>query len=758
MFKNTKLNSIRIKSSIPIVILAISVIVLVGIASWMLKMQEHSIKLQADKFVQSISLTLNADRDLYQAKVAELNLLAHQGSADKENASRLENAQQVADRYAKYQENMKEYPDVLEKSATFMSDFDAWKNQSDRLVAAIDQADQQEIAALRDEADQTFSALRDNLDKAGEAALSKSAEMREQLAQQIDRIENMAIVILGLILIGALWLGYSIPKNISRQLQKTIKTADYIAVGDFSNTIEVDALDETGQLLNSMKRLQDTIQLLLRDMNHMSQEHNAGDIDAVVDENKFQGDFRKMAAGINTMVGEHIRVNKKAMDVFKSFGDGDFDANIEKLPGKKAFINDTIEMVRNNLKAITAETNILIQAAADGELDQRANVGLLQGDWKQMIEGVNQILEGIVQPVNEAMGVLKEIEQGNLTKTVTGDYKGHLNDFKQTVNNTVTKLSDVINQTTQSSQIVSHGSQEVAQGALDLSQRVQEQAAAIEETSATMEEMTSSVRNNAQHAQEASEVAQAVQGQSETGSTVMKQTIEAMSAIQESSHKISDIVTLIDGIAFQTNLLALNAAVEAARAGDHGRGFAVVAGEVRTLAQKSADAAKEITGLINESVDRIDQGTKLASESSEVLSGINQSIDQVAQMIGQIAQASKQQMEGIDQVHKAVTQIDEVTQQNAALVEQTAAAADSMNEQAENLDRNMAYFKTAHALNSSAAVKPKLESKLHPKAVAFTMAKSATKETPKQKSSKSTHPETVVEKASKSTSDEWSEF
>lgn len=664
MYKNNKFNSIRIKSSIPPMILAISIIAILVIVSSMLKMQEHSIALQADKFTQSISLTLNADRDLYQAKVAEQNLLAHYGSAEKQNASRIENAQQVFDRYAKYLEHMKDYPDVLSKTANFKPDFDAWKEQSDKLVAAIGQADPSEILALRKVTDQKFSVLRGHLDRAGEAALNKSAEVRENLARQLDQFELIAI-----------------------------------AAGDLSHTIKVDSADETGQLLNSMKRLQDTIHLLLQDMNHMAQKHNEGDIDVVVDEGKFEGDFRKMAAAINGLVIENISVNKKAMAVFKSFGKGEFDADIEKMPGKKIFINESIETVRGNLKAIVANTNMLIQAVADGELSKRANADDFQGDWKQMIGGINQILDGIMRPLKEAINVFKEVEQGNLTLTVVGNYKGDLDGLKQTVNNTVGNLLAVINQTTHASQIVSQAAQEVAQGALNLSQRVQEQAAAIEETSATMEEMTSSVRNNAHHAKEASEVAHAVQEQSNTGVAVMKQTIHAMNAIQESSHKISDIVTLIEGIAFQTNLLALNAAVEAARAGDHGRGFAVVAGEVRSLAQKSADAAKEITRLINESVTRIDQGTKLASESSDVLSGINQSIDDVAKMVVQIAQSSNEQMEGIDQVHKAVNQIDEVTQQNAALVEQTAAAADSMSEQAERLDRDMAFFKidkTAH--------------------------------------------------------------
>ncbi|KUJ74823.1 hypothetical protein AVO42_05405 [Thiomicrospira sp. XS5] len=743
MSKSKTFNSIRFKSSIPIVTLTISIILLLAASSWMLKMQERSIQLQADKFINAISLTLNADRDLYQAREAELNLLAGYGEAGAENASRLENAQQVADRYAKYQASMQDYQDVLAKSAEFQSNFDAWKQQSDKLIAAIGQASPSEIQAMRQEDEQKFSALRDNLDKAGEAALTKSVEIREQLAQQLEQFQNIAMVILGLILIGALWLGYSIPRNIARQLHQSIDTANAIADGNLSTQIDIKTDDESGQMLNAMKHLQGTLQSLLQEMDHMSQQHDAGDIDVNVNEAQFQGDFQKMAAGVNKMVDGHIQVKKKAMAVFESFGKGDFNADIEKLPGKKAFINEAIEAVRHNLKAITADTNMLIQAVADGNLDKRANADQLQGDWKQMIQGINQILDGIVQPVNEAISVLKEIEQGNLTQTVTGEYKGHLDDFKQTVNNTVIKLADVINQTAQASQVVSQGSQEVAQGAMDLSQRVQEQAAAIEETSSTMEEMTSSVRNNAQHAQEASDVAHTVQGQSNTGSTVMKQTIEAMNAIQESSHKISDIVTLIDGIAFQTNLLALNAAVEAARAGEHGRGFAVVAGEVRSLAQKSADAAKEITGLITESVARIDQGTQLASESGEVLSGITQSIDEVAQMIEQISQASNQQMEGIDQVHKAISQIDEVTQQNAALVEETAAAADSMNEQADGLDRNMAFFNTGQAINLPPA--PKKEAK--PAGLP-----------PAHKPNAPAEPKPSDKHDGEETSDEWSDF
>ena len=290
-------------------------------------------------------------------------------------------------------------------------------------------------------------------------------------------------------------------------------------------------------------------------------------------------------------------------------------------------------------------------------------------------------------------GVLKC--NGDLTKALNvHEFKGQLNHLANTINDSAAKVKEVVVQAVDASNIVNDASAQVSQGSADISARVQEQAAALEETSATMNEMASAVQANTANARKVADLAHQVQNQSVEGANVMHQTIGAMQSIRESSHKIADIVSLIDGIAFQTNLLALNAAVEAARAGEHGRGFAVVASEVRALAQKSAQAAKDIKELIDDSVKRVENGTQLAEKSGQMLGGITGAVEQVAGMIEQIAHASAEQSQGITQVHTAIAQIDTVTQQNAALVEETTAAAESLSTEANHLRQNMSFFNT----------------------------------------------------------------
>ncbi len=283
--------------------------------------------------------------------------------------------------------------------------------------------------------------------------------------------------------------------------------------------------------------------------------------------------------------------------------------------------------------------------------------------------------------------------EGDLTRRIpTEDKTGFFENLGNSVNELMVKLTGVVREIQQASDNVRAGAGEIAEGNTDLSQRTEEQASSLEETSSSMEQMTSAVRESAENAAHADQLAKEARKEAEQGGAVVEQAVNAMQEINDASKKIADIISVIDEIAFQTNLLALNAAVEAARAGDQGRGFAVVAGEVRSLAGRSASAAKEIKGLIVESLAKVDDGSKLVNQSGEALERIVNGSKKVTDIVGEIAASSQEQSAGIDEINKAVLQMDELTQQNAALVEQIAAASESMGEQAEGLSNLMDFF------------------------------------------------------------------
>ena len=506
----------------------------------------------------------------------------------------------------------------------------------------------------------------------------------------------------------AAFMGWTvITRAFARPVNRVVEAAEKMARGDFDFKLEANAKDEVGALVTAVGRVQGSVKGIITKMDHMSAQHDKGEIDVVMPEEEFEGEYRAMAKGVNEMVNGHLTVKRKAMGCVAEFGRGNFEAELEQFPGKKAFINETVEKVRENLKALIADANMLSDAALAGKLDTRADVSRHEGDFRKIVGGVNETLDAVVGPINEVKRVMLGLAEGDLRQKIDGTYHGEFKVLQEAVNDSMDKLKELISGIKGAADTINTGAKEIAAGNTNLSQRTEEQASSLEETASSMEELTSTVKQNADNARQANQLAHGASDVATKGGDKVREVVVTMGAITESSRKISDIIQVIDGIAFQTNILALNAAVEAARAGEQGRGFAVVAGEVRNLAQRSAGAAKEIKTLIGDSVETVEGGSKLVEEAGATMEEIVTAVKRVTDIMAEISAASDEQSQGIEQVSTAVAQMDEVTQQNAALVEESAAAAGSMEDQAHNLAEAVAIFriddgKSTHIANPRA--------------------------------------------------------
>jgi len=418
---------------------------------------------------------------------------------------------------------------------------------------------------------------------------------------------------------------------------------------------------------------------LIAEMKHMASEHDRGDIDVVIDDRKFEGDFGVVARGINEMVAGHIAVKKRAMACIKAFGEGDFNAPMEQLPGKKAFINDTIEALRENLRAITSEIQVLIGAATAGRLSERGDERRFVGDFAALISGINGMLDATILPIEEGNRVLGKLSAGDLTERVELDCHGDHQKMRDSINMLVDNLRAFARNVSLAANEVADGSAQMASSSQQLSQGATEQAASAEEASASMEQMAANIKQNADNAAQTEKIARQSSKDAELSGATVDKAVNAMRTIAEK-------ISIVQEIARQTDLLALNAAVEAARAGEHGKGFAVVASEVRKLAERSQTAAAEIVSVSAQTV-------KAASEAGEMLGRLVPDIRRTAELVTEISAACREQDIGAAQINEAIQQLDKVTQQNASASEQISSTSDGLAARAEELQHTTSFFK-----------------------------------------------------------------
>ncbi|MDP3818531.1 MAG: methyl-accepting chemotaxis protein [Methylotenera sp.] len=446
-----------------------------------------------------------------------------------------------------------------------------------------------------------------------------------------------------------------ISKGMNRLLEAVINPlnmaaayVDDLSKGVIPNEITKEYQGDFNIIKNNLNACGHAIKALVVDGNMLAQAAEAGVLTTRADATQHLGEYRKVIEGLNATLDAIVTPLNMAASNLANIAQGNIPAKItDHYNGDFNNIKDNLNTCIESINALVGDVQMLANAASDGRVSVRADASSHQGDFRKIVEGVNETLEMIVNPIATVKVAVETI---------------------------------------------STAAKEIAQGNADLSRRTEEQAASLEKTAASMEELSSTVKQNADNAKQANQLATAASGVAIKGGDVVSEVVSTMADINASAKKIEDIISVIDGIAFQTNILALNAAVEAARAGEQGRGFAVVAGEVRNLAQRSASAAKEIKELISDSVSKTAAGTKQVENAGHTMQEIVISVKRVSDIISEIAAASSEQSAGIEQVNEAVMKMDDMTQQNTALVEEAAAAAESMMEQADELMNAVSVF------------------------------------------------------------------
>ncbi len=531
---------------------------------------------------------------------------------------------------------------------------------------------------------------------------------------------------------------------ISEPLNTLTEISKYISDGNFSTTNRQDAFlkklpkDEIGNLFLSFMKVRETILNLVEQVNSVSIQFDHGDMDARITETDYNGEYRNVAENINIILNS---ISSDILDVlaaYGEFGNGNFSAELRQMSGKKIIANKRFDELKSNLVSVNNDISLLINAALEGRLEENVDASQYKGDWRKIVDGLNQLLNAISSPLNEANKVLSSLSQGDFNVSASKDYKGSFGEMMKSFNKMISSTGSYINEITDvlgsisngdftreisndyvgqynkiklainkitqnlrltiseiitSSNNVLDGSKQMAEMSMELASGATLQGTSITELTDSVNGINLKIKETSSEAVSADSLSKKSIEHARGGNSEMAKMLTSMDEIKQSSIDIIKINKVIEDIAFQTNLLALNAAVEAARAGVHGKGFAVVAEEVRSLSIRSQSAAKDTSDLIQDMVSKINEGSDNARQTAESLNTIINDANDISRTIDNISKATKQQIEDVKHIILNAEQISNVIQKNSSISEETAASAEELSSQAEVLSTSVSTFK-----------------------------------------------------------------
>ncbi len=615
----------------------------------------------------------------------------------------------------------------------------SFKDICNQMIEAVKEGDVSSATDILSEKATPISAdINTLINNVYDEALNGTKDVTLQNLDTANLVRLIFVILTLFVFVIALLLSRLVGNSISKPIANITKLASELAKGNLDVEFNSNYHDEVGILTQDLRSVTEAFKSLTDEIINMSTLQSQGEYDTYINRNRFRGAYQQVADEINKTVEGANGDVFKTLGYLNEFSKGHFDVDVLTLPGKKIIINEKIEEMRSNLKGLNNEINDFVRSAINGDFSIRADISKYSGDWAILVENLNALLDEVMMPIREATEVLQKMSKGNLTAKIASDFKGdyqiikkslngsqetissyikeiseviteianenfrvsinrtYIGDFeviKDSINATIDTFNDVLSTINHSADEIRSGSKQISQSSQLLAKGSTEQAKDIEKLTTTITSILDQTNVNAHTSMKANELAIKAKTNAVNGNADMKDMLLAMEEINTASNNISNIIKVIEDIAFQTNLLALNAAVEAARAGEHGKGFAVVADEVRNLAVRSQNAAKETTNLIEGSVSKVMEGSKIADKTAIALNNIVDEITQVSDLIDEISHSSNIQAQNISEVSQGVLKVSTIAKENNSTSEMEALVAEKLLNQSQDFKKMVSKFK-----------------------------------------------------------------